>query len=114
MAFAFKGLPMNQGQTIFSQLIELLPRRAFENAVKRYGGKQRVRTFSCMDQLLCMIFAQVTGRTSLRETVACLRAIGPRRYHCGIRGTVSRSTLAEANEQRDHRIFMDTALAMIA
>ena len=105
---------MNQGQTVFAQLVELLPRRAFENAVKRYGGRQRVRSFSCMDQLLCMIFAQVTGRASLRETVACLRAIGPRRYHCGIRGTVSRSTLADANEQRDHRIFMDTALAMIA
>jgi hypothetical protein len=105
---------MNQGQTVFAQLVELLPRRAFENAVKRYGGQHRVRSFSCMDQLLCMIFAQVTGRASLRETVACLRAIGPRRYHCGIRGPVSRSTLADANEQRDHRIFMDTALAMIA
>lgn len=105
---------MNQGQTIFAQLTELLPRRAFENAVQRYEGQYRVRSFSCMDQLLCMIFAQITGRASLRETVTCLRAIGPRRYHCGIRGPVSRSTLADANEQRDYRIFMDTALAMIA
>ncbi len=105
---------MNQGQTVFAQLVELLPRRAFENAVHRYDGQHRVRSFSCMDQLLCMIFAQVTGRASLRETVTCLRAIGPRRYHCGIRGPVSRSTLADANEQRDYRIFMDTALAMIA
>lgn len=105
---------MNQGQTVFAQLTELLPRRAFENAVQRYEGHHRVRSFSCMDQLLCMIFAQITGRGSLRETVTCLRAIGPRRYHCGIRGPVSRSTLADANEQRDHRIFMDTALAMIA
>lgn len=105
---------MNQGQTVFAQLVELLPRRAFENAVHRYEGQHRVRSFSCMDQLLCMIFAQVTGRASLRETVTCLRAIGPRRYHCGIRGSVSRSTLADANEQRDHRIFMDTALVMIA
>lgn len=105
---------MNQGQTVFAQLVELLPRRAFDNAVERYDGARRVRSFSCMDQLLCMIFAQVTGRASLRETVSCLRAIGPRRYHCGIRGPVSRSTLAEANEQRDHRIFMDTATAMIA
>lgn len=104
---------MNQGQTIFAQLVELLPRRAFENAVQRYGGQRRVRSFSCRDQLLCMIFAQLTGRASLRETVSCLRAIGPRRYHCGIRGVVSRSTLADANEQRDHRIFVDTALAMI-
>lgn len=105
---------MNQGQTIFAQLTELLPRRAFENAVQRYEGQYRVRSFSCMDQLLCMIFAQITGRASLRETVTCLRAIGPRRYRCGIRGPVSRSTLADANEQRDYRIFMDTALAMIA
>jgi hypothetical protein len=105
---------MNQGQTVFAQLVEFLPRRAFENAVDRYEGQHRVRSFSCMDQLLCMIFAQVTGRASLRETVTCLRAIGSRRYHCGIRGSVSRSTLADANEQRDHRIFMDTALAMIA
>lgn len=105
---------MNQGQTVFTQLTELVPRRAFENAVQRYEGHHRVRSFSCMDQLLCMIFAQITGRASLRETVTCLRAIGPRRYHCGIRGPVSRSTLADANEQRDYRIFMDTALAMIA
>lgn len=105
---------MNPGRTVFAQFVELLPRRAFENAVVRYGGQRRVRSFSCMDQLLCMIFAQITGRASLRETVSCLRAIGPRRYHCGIRGPVSRSTLADANEPRDHRIFMDTALAMIS
>jgi hypothetical protein len=105
---------MNLGRTVFAQLVELLPRRAFEHAVARYGGQRRVRRCSCLDQLLCMIFAQLTGRASLRETVACLRAIGPRRYHCGIRGPVSRSTLADANEQRDQRIFMDTALALIA
>lgn len=103
---------MNQGRTVFAQLVEMLPRRAFENAVERYGGEQRVRRFSCMDQLLCMVFAQVTGRTSLRETVSCLQAIGPRRYHCGIRGPVARSTLADANEQRDYRIFADTAMAL--
>ena len=73
---------MNQGRTVFAQLVELLPRRAFENAVERYDGERRVRSFSCMDQLLCMIFAQVTGRASLRETVTCLRAIGPRCYPC--------------------------------
>jgi len=67
-----------------------------------------------MDQLLCMIFAQLTGRSSLRETVSCLAALGGRRYHCGIRGHVARSTLAEANEKRDYRILMDTALAMVA
>lgn len=68
-----------------------------------------------MDQLLSMVFAQVTGRSSLRETVSCLSALGGRRYHgCGIRGPVSRSTLADANENRDYRIFMDTAMAMVA
>ena len=66
-----------------------------------------------MDQLLCMIFAQLTGRTSLRETVICLRAIGSRRYHLGIRHTPARSTLADANERHDHRIFVDTAMSMI-
>lgn len=67
-----------------------------------------------MDQLLCMVFAQLTGRSSLRETVSCLGALGTRRYHCGIRVAPARSTLAEANERRDFRIFMDTALSMIA
>jgi DDE family transposase/uncharacterized protein DUF4372 len=105
---------MNHGRSIFAQLVELLPRRAFENAVSRYRGDRRVRALSCMDQLLCMIFAQLTGRSSLRETVSCLTALGSRRYHCGIRGRVARSTLAEANERRDYRILMDTAMAMIA
>jgi Transposase DDE domain/Domain of unknown function (DUF4372) len=105
---------MNEGRTVFAQLTELLPRRAFDNAVARYRGDRRVRALTCMDQLLCMLFAQITGRSSLRETVSCLTALGPRRYHCGIRGRIARSTLAEANERRDYRIFMDTALAMVA
>jgi Transposase DDE domain/Domain of unknown function (DUF4372) len=105
---------MNPGRTVFAQLLGLLPRRAFDLAIQRYGGEKRLRHFSCMDQLLCMVFAQLTGRSSLRETVSCLRALGSRRYHCGIRVTPARSTLAEANERRDFRIFMDTALSMIA
>jgi hypothetical protein len=105
---------MNSGRIVFAQLMELLPRRAFDSAVKRYGGEKKLRSFSCMDQLLCMVFAQLTGRSSLRETVSCLRALGTRRYHCGIRSTPARSTLARANECRDFRIFMDTALSMIA
>ena len=104
---------MNHGRTVFAQLVELVPRKAFDLAVRRYDGQQRVRTLSCMDQLLCMMFAQLTARTSLRETVTCLRAMGARRYHCGIRGRVARSTLADANEHRDYRIFQDVALAMI-
>jgi hypothetical protein len=105
---------MNAGRTVFAQLLDLLPRRAFESAIQRYGGEKKLRRFSCMDQLLCMIFAQLTGRSSLRETVSCLRALGSRRYHCGIRVMPARSTLADANESRDFRIFMDTAMAMIA
>jgi hypothetical protein len=111
---------MNTGRTVFAQLLDLLPRRAFDLAVTRYSGqsggfasRKKLRRFSCMDQLLCMIFAQLTGRSSLRETVSCLKALGARRYHCGIRVTPARSTLAEANECRDFRIFMDTALSMI-
>ena len=69
---------MNSGRTIFAQVLELLPRRAFESAIERYGGHRKLRLFSCMDQLLCMIFAQLTARSSLRETVSCLRALGTR------------------------------------
>jgi transposase len=105
---------MNSGRTVFAQLLELLPRRAFDLAVERYPARRRFRRFSCMDQLLCMVFAQLTGRSSLRETVGCLRALGSRRYHCGIRAAPARSTLGEANEQRDYRIYMDSALSMIA
>ena len=105
---------MNQGQTVFSQLLQLLPRRAFELAVQRHRGNGRPLELSCTDQLHCMIFAQLTGRSSLRETITCLRALGSRRYHLGIRHAPARSTLAEANQRRDHRIFMDTAMSMIA
>lgn len=104
---------MNQGRTVFAQVVEFLPRRAFENAVRRYRSDRRVRALSCMDQLLRMIFAQITGRSSVRETVSCLSALGGRLYHCGIRGDIHRSTLADANEKRDYRIVMDVALAMI-
>jgi IS4 transposase len=105
---------MNAGRTVFAQLLDLLPRRAFDLAIERYRAHARPLRLSCMDQLLCMAFAQVTGRSSLRETVVCLRALGPRRYHCGIRAAPARSTLAEANARRDYRIFMDTAVSMTA
>src|SRR4051812_42780848 len=106
---------MNLGRTVFAQLVDLLPRRAFELAVARHRTSgRRPLTLSCTDQLLCMIFAQLTGRSSLRETVTCLRALGARRYHLGIRHPPARSTLADANERRDPRIFMDAALSMIA
>src|ERR1700761_2548830 len=105
---------MNQGRTVFAQLLDLLPRRAFELAVERHRTSGRPLSLSVMDQLLCMIFAQLTGRTSLRETITCLRALGSRRYHLGIRHLPARSTLADANEQRDCAIFADTAMSMIA
>ena len=105
---------MYHGRMVFSQLTDLLPRRAFDDAVARYQGNRKVSSFTCMDQLLCMTFAQLTGRTSLRQTAEVLQAVGSRRYHCGIRGSVARSTMAEANESRDYRIFEELALAMIA
>jgi hypothetical protein len=105
---------MNQGRTIFAQLLDLLPRRAFELAVARYHLSGRPLALSVRDQLFIMIFAQLSGRTSLRETVTCLRALGPRRYHLGILYPPARSTLADANERRDFRIFADLAMSMIA
>ncbi len=104
---------MNSGQSLFSQLIDHLPIHEFRRCVERYGGNHRVRSFSCWDQFLCMIFAQLTYRESLRDIVACLRSQERRLYHAGIRGTVSRSTLADANESRDWRIYADFAQLLI-
>lgn len=104
---------MNSGQTLFSQLIDHLPSHEFRKCVQLYGGNYRVRSFSCWDQLLCMIFAQWTYRESLRDIVACLRSQESRLYHLGIRGKVSRSTLADANESRDWRIYADFAQILI-
>lgn len=104
---------MHHGRAVFAQLLDLLPRRALESAIERYPARRVFRSFSIRDQLLCLIYAQLTGRSSLRETVICLSAMGSRRYHCGIRTTPARSTFADANEQRDYRIFRDIALSMI-
>ena len=104
---------MNTGRTLFAQVIELLPRYEFQKCVTRYDGDRRVRSFSCWDHVLCLIFAQLTCRESLRDIVACLRAVDGRLYHMGIRGTVSRSTLADANELRDWRIYADFAQVLI-
>jgi Transposase DDE domain/Domain of unknown function (DUF4372) len=104
---------MNSGQSLFAQLIDHLPHHEFRKCVQRYAGNHRVRTFSCWDQFLCMTFAQLTFRESLRDIVACLRSRDRRLYHMGIRGTVSRSTLADANESRDWRIYADFAQVLI-
>ncbi len=104
---------MNQGRTIFSQLIEYLPYKEFSRCVYRYGGERYVKSFSCMDQFLCMAFAQLTYRESLRDIECCLRAHPSKLYHMGLRGHVSRSTLAHANENRDWRIWADFAQTLI-
>ncbi|MGH9310442.1 MAG: IS4 family transposase [Vicinamibacterales bacterium] len=104
---------MNSGQTLFAQLVTHVPAHEFRKCVHRYRGNHRVRTFSCWDQFLCMMFAQLTFRESLRDIVACLRARDPLLYHMGIRGSVSRSTLADANESRDWRIYADFAQVLI-
>jgi len=104
---------MNTGRTIFSQLTDFIPLPEFRRHVRRYHGNRRIRSFSCWDQFLCMAFGQLTGRESLRDLVTCLRALGGRLYHAGIRGRLSRSTLADANETRDWRIYADLAAALI-
>ncbi len=107
------GYGMNSGRTIFAQLLDYLPTREFRKCVARYRGDHRIKTFSCWDQFLCMIFAQLTYRESLRDIVDCLRSQSQRLYHMGFRSLVSRSTLADANEVRDWRIYADFAQALI-
>ena len=104
---------MYQGQTVFSQVMNFLPQKKFRKCVDRYNGNYRVRSFTCYDQLLCMAFAQLTYRESLRDIECCLRAMQEKLYHMGIRGKVSRSTLANANETRDWRIYSDFAQILI-
>jgi hypothetical protein len=105
---------MNQGRTVFSQLISFLPDREFRRCVERYQGDLRLRGFSCWDQYLAMAFAQLTYRESLRDIEACLHSVQGKLYHLGFRGKVARSTLADANESHDWRIFADFALVLIA
>lgn len=104
---------MYTGQMVFSQLMDFLPKHEFNQCVRRYQGNYRVRKFSCLDQFLCMVFAQLTYRESLRDTETCLRAVQSKLYHVGIRGRVSRSTLADANESRDWRIWADFAQVLV-
>ena len=105
---------MNQGRTVFSQVISFLPDREFRRCVERYQGDIRLRGFSCWDQYLVMAFAQLTYRESLRDIEACLRSMQGKLYHLGFRGKVARSTLADANESHDWRIFADFAQVLIA
>jgi Domain of unknown function (DUF4372)/Transposase DDE domain len=105
---------MNAGRTVFSQLIEFLPHQEFQKCVARYGGDRYLKKLSCSDQFLAMAFAQLTYRESLRDIEACLHSVRGKLYHMGFRGKVARSTLADANESRDWRIYADFAQVLIA
>ena len=105
---------MNTGQIIFSQLLDFLPKKKLDQCIQRFRGNHRIKTFSCFDQFLCMAFAQITYRQSLRDIETCLRAMQTKLYHCGIRGNVARANLARANENRDWRIYADFAQILIA
>ena len=104
---------MNLGKLVFAQVTQHLPLTTFRRCVARYGGEHMVKTFSCLDQYLSMAFAQLTYRESLRDIEACLRAQESKLYHMGIKSRVSRSTLADANEVRDWRIYADFAQSLI-
>jgi hypothetical protein len=105
---------MNEGRTVFSQLMDFVPRSTFRRRVERYGGDQGVIRFTCWQQWLAMSFAQITFRRSLRDIEACLSAVPDKLYHMGFNGPVARSTLADANEARDWRIYADFAHVLIA
>jgi hypothetical protein len=104
---------MNLGRPVFAQLMDFLPHREFQRCVTRHKADRRLRQFSCWDQFLCMSFAQLTHRESLRDIESCLRAVDAKLYHLGIRGQVSRSTLAEANESRPWQVYADLAQSLI-
>ena len=104
---------MNQGRTVFAQLISFVSHNEFNRCVTRYGGNKSVRTFSCWDQFLTMAFAQLTYRESLRDIEVCLAAQRHKLYHCGFSGPIKRATLADANEKRDWRIYRDFAQSLI-
>lgn len=105
---------MNQGKYVFSQLISFAPRYEFKKCVQRYKGDKRVRTFSCWNQFLCMAFGQLTHRESLRDVITCLRAQGKKVFNLGFRGSIARSTLSDANETRNWRIYADFAQILIS
>ena len=104
---------MHSGRFVFSQLMEHLPSKAFRRCVRRYHGDRHIRSFTCLDQFLCLAFAQLTHRESLRDIEVCLRAHRGKLYHMGIRGGMARNTLANANAKRDWRIHADFAQTLI-
>ena len=104
---------MYTGKTVFAQLLDHLPLHQFRRCVKRYKGNYKVQSFTCLDQYLCLFFAQLTYRESLRDITTCLLGMQNKLYHMGIRGKIARSTLADANEKRDWRIYQDFAHILI-
>ena len=104
---------MNNGRTVFARIMDFLTLNEFRKCVTRYNGHYKVQQFSCMDQFLCMAFAQLSYRESLRDIEVCLRAVPSKLYHMGIRSPISRLTLAYANETRDCRIYADFAQVLI-
>ena len=104
---------MHSGKLVFAQLMEFFPRHDFDKCVRRYRGNYRTRDFSCRDQFLAMAFAQLTYRESLRDIETCLRSVQPKLYHMGFRGPIARSTMADANRNRDWRIYADFAQTLI-
>ena len=104
---------MNNGKYVFSQIAEFLPRRVFDNYVNKYNGNKYVKHFTCWNQMLCMIFGQLTNRDSLRDLIVVTNAHSKKIYHLGLGKTVTRSNLAKANEKRDHRIFEEFAYYLI-
>lgn len=108
-----KGNKMNTGKTVFTQIMSMISKYQFQNCVNRYKGDYKTKSFNCWQQFLCMSFAQLTYRESLRDIEACLNAIGRKRYHLGIKHRISKSTLAYANETTDWRIYADFAQVLI-
>ena len=104
---------MYTGRLIFSQVMDYLPQHTFRQCVNRYHGNRKIKNFTCLDQFLCMTFAQLTYRESLRDIEVCLRAQHSKLYHMGIRGGIARNTLATANKTRDWRIYADFAQSLI-
>jgi hypothetical protein len=101
-----REMAMHQGRIVFSQLLDFLPKKGFRTCVKRYKGNYRIRSFTCYEQFLCLAFAELTYRESLRDTVLCLRAMQGKLHHVGIQTEIAKSTLADANEKRDWRVYI--------
>ena len=114
LSHSSKDQKVNTSKILFSQIMDFLPRYHFDKCVKRYAGDYKVRSFFCIHQFYCMAFAQLTYRESLRDIEVCLNAMRNKLYHIGLHGPIAHSTLADANEQRDWRIYADFAQVLVS